>query len=179
MKRIKLMMSTVFKLLLILTLALLLLELLLLVVVIEAAGRDLVQAQDALVGVLNKGKLALVGAQTHVCNGAHDTPAVGQLEVHLVGEVAGLPANNAQDDVLVVGAGVDTRDESKHAVSGVRTAGWVRPETYPSFMTSDLERMLWTVQRASLQLLFFISVATTAPRCVTSLLRQSSAPPLP
>ena len=46
-------------------------------------------------------------------------------------------------------------------------------------MTSDLDRMLCTVHLASLQLLFFISVATTAPRCVTSLLLQSSAPPLP
>ncbi len=46
-------------------------------------------------------------------------------------------------------------------------------------MTSALARMLCTVQRANLQLLFFISVATTAPRCETSLVRQSRAPPLP
>lgn len=38
---------------------------------------------------------------------------------------------------------------------------------------------LWTVHLASLHELFFISVATTAPRWLTSLVRQSRAPPEP
>lgn len=54
-----------------------------------------------------------------------------------------------------------------------------RWETHPSFITSALARMLCTVHLASLQLLFFISVATTAPLWLVNLVRQSSAPPLP
>lgn len=86
--------------------------LLVLVFVFEAAGRNLVQAKDGLVGVLDEDELAVVSLETHVGNGSDDTPAVREGQVHLVSEVAGLPANDAENDVLVVGAGVDTRNES-------------------------------------------------------------------
>jgi hypothetical protein len=39
--------------------------------------------------------------------------------------------------------------------------------------------MLWIAQRANLQLLFFISVVTTAPLWVSNFCRQSKAPPAP
>lgn len=91
---------------------LLLLLLLLLVVVLEAAGGELVETQDGLVGVLDEDELAVLALEAHVGDGADDAPAVGQGEVHLVGEVAGLPADDAEDDVLVVGAGVDAGDET-------------------------------------------------------------------
>ena len=87
---------------------------LLLLIILEAASRNLVQAQDALVGVLDEDELGVRAgaAETHVGDGTDDTPTVGEGKVHLVGEVAGLPADNTEDNVLVVGAGVDTRNET-------------------------------------------------------------------
>lgn len=98
-----------------LSLLALLLDLLqLLNLLVEAAGGDLVQAEDVLVGVLDKDELGVlrVGLEAHVGNGADDTPAVGEREVHLVGEILGLPANNAENNVLVVDLGVDAGDET-------------------------------------------------------------------
>lgn len=86
--------------------------LLLVVLLVEAASRDLVQSQDRLVGVLDEDKLALLALEAHVGNGADDTPAVGEGQVHLVGEVAGLPANDAENNVLIVGSGAGAGDES-------------------------------------------------------------------
>lgn len=84
-----------------------------LVVAVEAARGELVQAEDRLVGVLDEDVLAvLLASETHVGNSADNTPAVGQRQVHLVGEVARLPADDAEDDVLVVGLGVGARDET-------------------------------------------------------------------
>lgn len=84
-----------------------------LIVVVEAAGGYLVEAEDGLVGVLDQDVLALLAGEDHVGDGADDTPAVVEGEVHLVGEVAGLPADDAEDDVLVVGAGVGAGDETR------------------------------------------------------------------
>lgn len=74
------------------------------------ARRHLVQAEDGLVGVLDEDELSVfIGAgKTHVGNGSDDTPAVGQREVHLVGKVTGLPADDAQNNVLVIGAGIQS-----------------------------------------------------------------------
>src|SRR5690349_9642698 len=52
-------------------------------------------------------------------------------------------------------------------------------DTKPSFIWSALARMACVVHRANLHELFFISVATTAPRWEVNLVRQSSAPPAP
>lgn len=90
-----------------------------LIVLIEAAGGDLVQTQDGLVGVLDEDELAVAAVKAHVGDGADDTPSVVEGEVHLGGEVAGFPADDAEDDVLVVGAGVDTGDETEGKVSVV------------------------------------------------------------
>lgn len=81
-------------------------------ILVEAADGDFVQTKDGLVGVFDEDKLALLALETHVGNGADDTPTVGEGQVHLVGEVAGFPADNAEDDVLIVGARVNTGDES-------------------------------------------------------------------
>lgn len=87
---------------------------------VEAAGGDLVQAEDVLVGVLDEDELGVLrlGLEAHIGNGADNTPAVGELEVHLVGEVLGLPANNAENDVLVVDLGVNAGDETIGGKSG-------------------------------------------------------------
>lgn len=87
----------------------------LLVVVLEAAGGHAVQAEDGLVGVLDEDVLALLAVEDHVGDCSHDTPTVGEGQVHLVGEVARLPANDAQNDVLIVRAGVHTGDETRKA----------------------------------------------------------------
>lgn len=91
--------------------------LLLLLVLIQATRGDAVQSQDGLVGVLEQDKFAVAALvlQAHVGNGADDTPSVGEGQVHLSGKVAGLPANNAENDVLVVGAGIDTGDETGYS----------------------------------------------------------------
>lgn len=94
----------------------------LLVVLVEAAGGHLVQAEDGLVGVLDQHVPAVVALQAHVGDGAHDAPAVGQRQVHLVGEVARLPAHDAQDDVLVVLLGVGAGDEAVK-IQLVKSAG--------------------------------------------------------
>lgn len=91
----------------------------LLVILVQAARRHLVQAQNALVGVLDQHVLGLGRAvlDHHIRNGAHDAPSVGERKVHLVGEIARLPADHAQDDVLIVCLGVDTRDKAMGLVS--------------------------------------------------------------
>lgn len=81
-------------------------------IILETASWDLVQAQDLLVGVLDKNVLALLTLETHVGDCADNTPTVGQAQVHLLSEVAGLPAYNTEDNVLVVSLGVGTRNES-------------------------------------------------------------------
>lgn len=83
-----------------------------LIVLIQATDRHVVQAKDVLVGILDEDVLALILLQAHVGDCPHDTPAVGQLQVHLVGEVLGLPANNTKDDVSVVALGVDTGNKA-------------------------------------------------------------------
>ena len=86
-------------------------------VLVQAPGGELVQPQDALVGVLDEDELAVLALQAHIGDRAHDAPAVGQLEVHLVGEIAGLPADNTKDDVLIVGLGVDAGHETGEKMS--------------------------------------------------------------
>jgi hypothetical protein len=95
-----------------------LLNLLLVVILIEAASRDLVQSQDRLVGVLDEDELALLALEAHVGNGADDTPAVGEGQVHLVGEVAGLPADDAKNNVLIVSSGAGAGNESVGNMKG-------------------------------------------------------------
>lgn len=123
-------------------LVILLSDLRLILVILEAASRNLVQAQDGLVGVLDENELSVLtgAAEAHVGNGTDDTPAVGQGEVHLVGEVAGLPADNAQDDVLVVRAGVESRDETNQMVSILR----YRQGTEGGKHTQASSRQTWT-----------------------------------
>lgn len=123
------------------------------VVLVEAAGGDFVESKNGLVGVLDEDELALLALEAHVGNGADDTPAVGEGQVHLVGEVAGLPADDAEDDVLVVGAGVDARDKSGRVVQLALVFSFSKGgrmgsvfigsgKTYPSFIMSDLDRIL-------------------------------------
>tara|TARA_R110002060_G_scaffold13080_5_gene18614 strand:- start:403 stop:783 length:381 start_codon:yes stop_codon:yes gene_type:complete len=83
-----------------------------LTIILEATSWDLVQTQDLLVGVLDKNVLALLALKTHVGDRADDTPAVGETQVHLLSEIAGLPAYNTENNVLVVGLWVGARNES-------------------------------------------------------------------
>lgn len=87
---------------------------LILLVIIEAASGHLVQSENGLVGVLDKDELGVLAgtAETHVGDSADDTPTVVEGQVHLVGEVTGLPADNTQDDMLIVGAGSHTGNET-------------------------------------------------------------------
>lgn len=75
---------------------------LVLTILVQAVGRNFIQTEDGLVGVLDEDELAVLPLETHVDDGADNTPSVGQRQVHLVGEVSGLPADNPQDDVLIV-----------------------------------------------------------------------------
>ena len=81
-------------------------------VILKAASRNLVESQYLLVRVLDQNILSLWALEAHVSDCADDTPAVGEREVHLGGKVAGLPPDDAEDNVAVVGLGVRTRDES-------------------------------------------------------------------
>lgn len=81
------------------------------VILLEALCGYLVQSKDGLIRILYEHEFALFAFEAHVGNGADDAPSVGERQVHLVGEVAGLPSNNAEDDVFVVGAGSHSRDE--------------------------------------------------------------------
>lgn len=87
---------------------------LLLFLIVEAASRHLVQTEDRLVRVLDEDKLGILAlaTETHVGDGANNTPTIGEREVHLVSEIAGLPADNAQYDVLVIGAGSKTGNKT-------------------------------------------------------------------
>ncbi|KAI6754332.1 hypothetical protein HG530_012846 [Fusarium avenaceum] len=80
---------------------------------------DYRKAEDGLVGILDEDELGVVGgtAETHIGNGADDTPTVVERQVHLVSKVARLPADNAQNDVLVINTGCQTRDETLHNIS--------------------------------------------------------------
>lgn len=81
-------------------------------IILETVGWDLVQSQHRLVGVLDQDVFAFLALQTHVGDRANDTPSVGKREIHLLGEVTRLPADNAENDVAVVGLGVSTGNES-------------------------------------------------------------------
>lgn len=74
--------------------------------------RDLVQPEHRLVRVLDEHVFALGHVQTHVDDGAHNAPAVGEIEVHLVGKLAGLVADDAEDDMTVCVFGVGAGDEA-------------------------------------------------------------------
>jgi hypothetical protein len=102
---------------LLLPLALRLLDLVL--IIVETASRHLVQTEDRLVGVLDEDELGILAlaAETHVGNSANNTPTVGERQVHLVSEITGLPANNAQYDVLVIGAGSKTGDKTANCLA--------------------------------------------------------------
>jgi len=96
-------------------------------IIIEAAGGELVQAENVLVGILHQDELAVFGLlQAHIGDRPDDTPAVGQLQVHLVGKVSGLPADNTEDNVLVVGLGVGTGDESIFVLVNMTAIGRVK-----------------------------------------------------
>jgi hypothetical protein len=81
-------------------------------ILLEGVCGDLVQADCRLVGVLDKHVLAVVLAHDHVDECADDSPAVVEVEVHLGGELAGLVAEHAEDDVVGVALGVGTGDET-------------------------------------------------------------------
>ena len=81
-------------------------------VILKAASRNLVESQYLLVRVLDQDILSFWSLETHVSDCADDAPAVGEREVHLGGKVAGLPPDDAEDNVAVVGLGVRTGDES-------------------------------------------------------------------
>lgn len=112
------------RLLLILLLGGLGLGLLLLFVLLEGIDRQAVQADDGTVGILDEQVLlgllrVLVGIQgaDAVDNGADDTPAVAEVQIHLGGELARLVADHAKNDVRSGVAGVGARHETQlHAV---------------------------------------------------------------
>ncbi len=81
-------------------------------IILEAPGGNFIQSQDLLVRILDQDELAFFTLETHVSDGADDAPSVGQAQVHLLSEVAGLPAYDAENNVLVIGLGVCTGDES-------------------------------------------------------------------
>ena len=95
-----------------LLLVLLLGDLALLDLFLEGVVWDRVQAQDRLVRILDEHVLALVHLEAHVDDGADDAPAIVEVECHLVGEVARLVGEHAEDDVVVVGCGVGAGDET-------------------------------------------------------------------
>jgi hypothetical protein len=79
--------------------------------------------------------------------------------------------------VVVVVLGAGARNETVTMLDLEQRE--VCDNTYPSFMVSALARILCTAHRASLQELFFISVAKTAPLWLANLDLQSRAPPEP
>ena len=101
-----------------------------LAIILKATSRHLVQSQNLLVGVLNQDILALVTLETHVGNRTHDTPAVREREIHLLREVAGLPAHDTEDHVAVVCLGVCAGDESISVNSRFRE--WEKERTRAS-----------------------------------------------
>lgn len=124
--------------------------------------RDLVQPENRLIRVLDEHILALGHMQTHVDDRADDTPAVGEVEIHLVGKLAGLVSDDAEDNVAICVFGVGPGDKAGGMLAGERKAK-KGMGAYPSFIRSAFARILCAVHLASLHELFFISVATTAP----------------
>lgn len=86
--------------------------------------RHLVEAENRLVGVLDKDVLALGHLQAHIRNGTDDTPAVGQVECHLGGELTRLSAEDAENDVVIVVLGVGTGHETATVSNLVFSFGW-------------------------------------------------------
>jgi len=84
-----------------------------LAIILEAVRGDLVQSQHWLVRILDQDVFAFLALKTHIGDCADDTPSVRKREVHLLGEVARFPTDDAEDYVAVVGLRVGARDESK------------------------------------------------------------------
>jgi hypothetical protein len=79
---------------------------------LESVLRNRVQSQHGLVRVLDEDILAIVHLEAHVSDGSDDTPAIVEVEGHLVSEVAGLVGEHAEDDVVVVVLGVGAGNET-------------------------------------------------------------------
>jgi hypothetical protein len=75
--------------------------------------RHRVESKDGLVRIFNQHVLALLHLEAHVDNSADDSPSVVEVECHLVGKVAGLVREDAENDVVVVVLGVCSGNESK------------------------------------------------------------------
>lgn len=75
-------------------------------ILFKTTRRNLVEAENALVRILDEDKLAVLALQAHISDSPHDTPSIGQLKIHLVCEILGLPSYDTQDNVLVICLGV-------------------------------------------------------------------------
>ncbi len=60
-----------------------------------------IQSQQCLVGIFHQHVLAIFHIPTHIDNGPDDAPAVSEIEIHLLGELARIVADDAEDDMSV------------------------------------------------------------------------------
>jgi hypothetical protein len=113
-----------------------------------------------LVWILDENVFPFRVLHAKINNSPDDPPSIIQGHVQLCCKVTGTHGCCAENDMSTI----VTSTCSGYVTRVVMSMSLLKNiKTYPSFMTSAPARILCTAQRAILKLLFFISVATTAP----------------
>ena len=71
------------------------------VVLLKCPYGHLIQSEQCLIWILYQDVFAIFHVSAHIDDGPDDTPAVGEVEIHLLGEFARIVADDAEDDVSV------------------------------------------------------------------------------
>ena len=82
------------------------------VALLKGTDRYFVQPQQALVWVFDEHILSFFHSTHHVYDRTYNSPSIGKIEVHLLCELAGVVAYDAEDDMFVGNFGRDTRYEA-------------------------------------------------------------------
>lgn len=90
------------------------------VILLKRPHWHFIQSQQSLVGIFDQNVLAIFHIPTHIDNGPDDAPAVSEVEIHLLGELARIVADDAEDDMSIGDLGGSSGDET-----GVKGQGFV------------------------------------------------------
>ncbi len=71
------------------------------VLLLKRPHRHLIQSQQSLVGILYQDVLAIFHIPAHIDDGPDDTPAISEVEVHLLGEFARIVTDDPEDDMSI------------------------------------------------------------------------------
>ena len=89
------------------------------VILLKRPHWHFIQSQQSLVWIFDQNVLAVFHVPTHIDNGPDDAPAVSEVEIHLLGELARIVADNAENDMSIGDFGGSSGHESVIKVRGL------------------------------------------------------------